>query len=510
MQTANEDGAAGRHGMLKLRRLGIDTYQEAVIYMPRDCHVCRSEGFAAQSRVRVTLGGRHVIATLNVVSAAMLQDNEASLSESAWRALRAQEGATIEVTHPEPLHSLRALRAKVYGQRIELPAWRGIIADVIAGHYSDLHLAALVTACAGDRLDLQETIDLTRAMLEAGERLDWNRPLVVDKHCVGGLPGNRTTPIVVSIVAAAGLTIPKTSSRAITSPAGTADAMETLAPVDLNVEEMRRVVDQEGGCIVWGGNVRLSPADDLLIQVERPLDFDSEGQLVASVLSKKIAAGSTHILIDMPVGPTAKVRSPAAALALQTRLEAVAAALGVRVRVYASDGTQPVGRGIGPALEAHDVLAVLRREAGAPQDLRDRAVALAGEVLELSSAFERGYGGAAARRILDSGDALRKFEAICRAQGGMREPPRAPLTHPVHAAQTGECVTIDNRRIARIAKLAGAPNAPAAGVELHVRIGQRIGKDTPLYTVHAQAPGELAYAVDYASRQSDVIRLETR
>ena len=150
---------------------------------------------------------------------------------------------------------------------------------------------------------------LTRAMVEAGDRLKWPAGTVVDKHCVGGLPGNRTTPIVVSIVAALGIMMPKTSSRAITSPAGTADTMETMAPVDLDIAAIRRVVEREGGCIVWGGAINLSPADDILIRVERALDIDSEGQMIASVLSKKIAAGSTHVVIDMPVGPTAKVRT---------------------------------------------------------------------------------------------------------------------------------------------------------------------------------------------------------
>ena len=494
--------------MLKLRRLGIDTYQEAVVYMNRDCHVCRAEGFAAQSRVRVALGGRHIIATLNIVDGRLLEIDEASLSESAWQALAAREGDVLVVSHPEPLESLGALRAKVYGQRVALPAWREIISDVIAGHYSDLHLAALVTACAGDRLDLDETIGLTCAMLEAGDRLDWKQPLVVDKHCVGGLPGNRTTPIVVAIVAAAGLTIPKTSSRAITSPAGTADTMEVLAPVDLDLQQMRRVVDQEGGCIVWGGNVRLSPADDLLIRVERPLDFDSEGQLVASVLSKKIAAGSTRILIDMPVGPTAKVRSMDAAASLGARLEAVATALGVHLRVHVSDGMQPVGRGIGPALEARDVLAVLRRERDAPPDLRERALALAGKVLELSPTVSPGEGLIEAGRLLDEGAALAKFEAICRAQGGQREPPRAALTQVVAATRGGVCGAIDNRLIARVAKLAGAPRAPAAGVELHARLGDRRALGDSLYTVHAQARGELEYALEFAGRHPDIIRVD--
>ena len=495
-------------GTLRLRRLGIDTYQEAVVYVTRDCHVCRAEGFAAQSRVQVTLGARHLIATVNVVSNSLVGHGEASLSESAWHALDAQEGAEVQVSHPDPLESLSILRSKVYGQRIELPGWREVLADVVEGHYSELHLAALVTACAGDRLDLAETVALTQAMVEGGERLQWPNSRIVDKHCVGGLPGNRTTLIVVPIVAAAGLTIPKTSSRAITSPAGTADTMEVLAPVDLTIERMRCVVEQEGGCIVWGGNVRLSPADDLLIRVERPLDFDSEGQLVASVLSKKIAAGSSHILIDVPVGPTAKVRSARAAGALGQRFEAVAQALGVEARIYISNGMQPVGRGIGPALEARDVLAVLRGEPGAPADLRERSLSLASEVLQFAPGAVPGATLDMARQLLESGAALRKFEAICSAQGGLREPPSAPLTRAVTATRSGRYVALDNRRLARVAKLSGAPRASCAGVDLHVRLGQRVVRGEPLYTVHAEAPGELEYAWAYAAQHSDIVLVE--
>ena len=510
MRSAEQDHDPATHSGLRLRRVGIDTYQEAVIYMNRDCHVCRAEGFNAQSRVEVILGSRRLIATLNVVSVEMLRDGEAGLSESAWHALDAREGDVIRVSHPEPLESLRALRAKVYGQRLPPAAWRDIISDVAAGRFSNLHLAAFITACAGDRLDLDETIELTRAMVESGERLTWSNRLVVDKHCVGGLPGNRTTLLVVPIVAAAGLTIPKTSSRAITSPAGTADTMEVLAPVDLDLPAMRRVVDREGGCVVWGGSVRMSPADDVLIRVARPLDFDSEGQLVASVLSKKIAAGSSHVLIDVPVGPTAKVRSYEAAEVLRARLEKVGAAVGVHVEAEISDGTQPVGRGIGPALEAHDVLAVLRAEGGAPSDLRERALALAARVLEFAPGAAPGSGRVRATEILESGLAWRKFQAICDAQGGLREPGHAPLTHVVGAARGGECTAIDNRRIAQVAKLAGAPRAATAGVELHVRLGERVEQGAPLYTVHAESRGELEYALGYAAQRTDIVQLVER
>jgi thymidine phosphorylase len=329
----------------------------------------------------------------------------------------------------------------------------------------------------------------------------------MDKHSVGGLPGNRTTMIIVPIVAACGLRIPKTSSRAITSPAGTADTMETLAPVALDVAQIRRVVEQTGGCIAWGGAVRLSPADDILIRVERPLDLDSPGQLVASILSKKAAAGATHVLIDMPVGLTAKVRSAHEASQLTRHLEQVGHALGMHVRVIHTDGLAPVGRGIGPALEARDVLAVLRREPQGPIDLARRGLALAGEILEFGGAALKGKGVALAAAVLEDGRAWTKFQEICEAQGGMREPPVAAHRQPVTAPRSGTVIAIDNRRLARIAKLAGAPKSPCAGIDLHVQLGAVIERGQPLFTLHAATPGELGYALEYATSQAEAVHV---
>lgn len=241
--------AAGGNGgsRIRLRRLGVDTYQEAVVYMHRDCHVCHSEGFEAQSRVEIALNGRTIVATLNVVSGGFVSPDEAGLSEAAWRLLHASDGDVATLRHPPPLESLGHVRAKVYGRRLTPAAFAAIIGDVAAGRYSDLQLAAFVTACAGDHLDLEETVSLTRAMVDVGERMTWGAGMVLDKHSVGGLPGNRTTMLIVPVVAACGLRMPKTSSRAITSPAGTADTMETLAPVDLDLAAIRRVVALEGG-----------------------------------------------------------------------------------------------------------------------------------------------------------------------------------------------------------------------------------------------------------------------
>ena len=494
-----------RTNRVRARRLGLDTQYEAVVFMHEDCDVCRSEGFTAHARVLLCYGDREVIATLYHAKGNLVAHDEAGLSESAWRRLGLRDGEWLRVAHPAPLDSLSHVRSRIYGHDLSKTAMHSIIGDIVAGKYSDIHLSSFLTVCAARELSHSEVLALTQTMVEAGERLQWPVGVVVDKHCVGGLPGNRTTPIVVAIAAALGLTMPKTSSRAITSPAGTADTMETMAPVELDTASIRRVVAQEGGCIVWGGAVNLSPADDIIIRVERALDLDSEGQLIASVLSKKIAAGSTHLVLDVPVGPTAKVRTAEAATALSRGLASVAGRFGLQTTVVLTDGTQPVGRGIGPALEARDVLAVLQAHPEAPGDLRQRAIALAGPLLELAGAASAGMGEATAAKALDDGRAWAKFQRICEAQGGMRQPPRASQRQPLPAQRAGTVQTIDNRRIARLAKLAGAPDDKAAGVDLHVVVGDRVELTQPLCTVHAESPGELAYALDYAAANPDII-----
>lgn len=493
---------------LHLKNLGIDTYKEAVIYMRSDCEVCLSEGFEVHARVRVTLGDKSILATLNTIEDSLLDHCQASLSKYAWQLLDAKENDEIQVSHPKPLQSLSFVRSKIYGNVLEASQIQNIIEDVSEGHYSGIHISAFLTACAGGRLNDDEIIHLTQSMVSVGERLFWENPMVVDKHCVGGLPGNRTTLIVVPIVAAFGLMMPKTSSRAITSPAGTADTMEVLAPVELSLSMIRKVVERENGCIVWGGSVALSPADDILLRVERAMDLDSEGQLIASVLSKKISAGSSHIAIDIPVGPTAKVRSTEMANEIERLFNRVSQALGVTLSIDITDGWQPVGRGIGPALEAMDVLEVLQNKSTAPVDLKDRALNLSGMILEFSPDVKKGNGKKIATKILESGEAWKKFQAICDAQGGMRVPRNAPYSHVVESKERGCVTAIDNRLLSRIAKLAGAPQDKSAGVVLHTPLHSMIENDQPLFTVYAESKGELRYALSMLDQVKDIIQLE--
>lgn len=492
---------------LKAIRMGIDTHQEYVVYIRSDAAIARAEGISSSVRVMVSDEHRETIATLNVVDPDKLSEGCVGMSNALWDLFDPEHDVTI--SHAPVVSSTSLVRAKIYNHRLDDASVQAIIDDIARGYYSDVQISAFLSACAGSRLDRDEIVSLTRAMVKVGEQLSWpGIHHIYDKHCIGGLPGNRTTPIVVAIISDFGLVMPKTSSRAITSPAGTADTMEVMTNVDLDIDVMRTVVETTGACLAWGGAMRLSPVDDLLIRVERMLDLDSKGQMVASVLSKKIAAGSGHVLIDVPVGNTAKVRDTDTAHGLMDLFEYVGRALDVDVRCVMTDGSQPIGRGIGPALEARDILAVFRGEAGAPEDLRSKSLELAAHMLVMAKDLDFDSAWEKARDCLDSGRALNRFMAICQAQGRFSEPTLAAHVRELSAHQGGCVKDIDSRRISRLAKLAGAPQQAEAGVDLMVCIGDTVEAGQPLLAIHAESEGELDYALVYYLNNRDMILLE--
>ena len=268
---------------LKARRLGLDTHAETVVLLHRDCPVARSEGFTSHNRILLTAGRRRAIATLYQVESGLIALDEIGLSDATWRALGVSPNDPVSATHAPPVDSLAMVRSRIFGHQLGEPAFQRIMSDIVAGRYSAIEITSFITACATKPLSREEVCALTQAMVDAGDRLRWPFAIVADKHSVGGLPGNRTSPIIVAIAAAAGLVIPKTSSRAITSPAGTADTMESLMPVSLTTEKLRQVVEDEGGCLACGSALALSPADEILIRIEHALDIDSEGQMIASI-----------------------------------------------------------------------------------------------------------------------------------------------------------------------------------------------------------------------------------
>ncbi|MBI3782571.1 MAG: thymidine phosphorylase family protein [Deltaproteobacteria bacterium] len=496
--------------MFRLKHLAIDTLSEHVIFIHEDAVRGGNLGFRPLDRVSVVgidaaTGTTHeVTGVLNFCRNALINADEIGLSEVAYRDLALAEGSDVRAALAPAPKSLDLVRSKLEGKRLDQSGFDEILFDVVRNRYSKVELSMFVLACALQTLDLDELVALTRAMIGSGTSLRFQHKPIADKHCIGGIPGNRTTMVVVPILASLGLTVPKTSSRAITSPAGTADTMGVLADVALEPRRLYRVIESAGGCIAWGGALGLAPADDILITVERPMEIDTEAQMVASILSKKKTAGATHALLDIPVGSTSKVRSAQAAQRLEQLFRAVAERIDLVIDVVITEARGPIGWGIGPRLEAVDVLAVLRRTPGAPNDLREKSLYLAARILELVGGYSPGTGYRAAQQALDAGKAEEAFARIVAAQGERPLPPPAQFCHTFQSPADGRIREIDCWEIARVAKQAGAPANISAGVRLLRTVGDIVAKGEPLFEIHAQSSAQLEMGRTYAESHAAI------
>ncbi len=401
----------------------------------------------------------------------------------------------VSVTLARAPESVEYIKKKLDDIELEQHELECIVQDIHEHRLSDIELSAYVSSIYTNGLSLEETKMLTQAMSDIGEQLSWDTPIVADKHSIGGVAGNCVTPILVAIVTAAGVTMPKTSSRAVTSPAGTADVMEVFCPVEFSIDEIQDIVTRTNGCLIWGGGVNLSPADDEIIRAENPLSVDPPGQLMASVLSKKQSAGSTHVIIDIPYGEGAKVESLVAARELAHDFNRVGAHLGLDVTCAITHGTDPVGYGIGPVLEARDVLSVL--EGDGPEVLRLKSIRLADLLLEHCGVE------ASATELLDSGAALEQFYDIVEAQGGDTDISSDDLTPGSHsqtvtAKQDGMVTRVDNRQLCDLARRAGAPKDARAGLVIHREPQEQVEAGDKLYTIHCESAAKLDEAAAFA------------
>ncbi len=417
--------------------------------------------------------------------------------EEVIKSLKLRPNDKVSVTLARKPLSLEFIKKKLDGKKLNAKEIDQIVWDIVHNKLSDVELTYFVSACYTNVMDLDETIMLTKSIVKHGTTLNLKKYPIIDKHSIGGVPGNRTTMLIVPIIAATELYIPKTSSRSITSPAGTADTMEVLADVSFSVDKMQKIVKKTKGCIVWGGALNLAPADDKIIKVERPLSIDAESQLLASIMAKKLSVGSTHILIDIPTGKGSKIESTAKAIELKKQFEIIAKKLGKKIKVILTDGSQPIGNGIGPALEARDVLNVLTNKNG-PEDLKKKSVHMAGLILEMAGKAKKGKGEKLALEILESGKAYKKMIEIIKAQNAKvtksSQIKLGKYTYNYKSNKSGVIKSIDPMEISHIARVAGAPMDKGAGVYLHYKRGDRVKKGDVLFTIYAESDEKLGFA----------------
>jgi AMP phosphorylase len=458
-------------------------------------------GVHSSDRIRIAHAGQQVIAIANI--ATHFPPNRIGLYEEISKALGVKEDEKVTVELAQLPESISHVRAKVRGARLREQDMVTIVKDVVERHLSEVEIAAFLTALSIYGLSMGENEALSRAMVDTGETIDFGEAPILDKHSIGGIPGDKTSLLVVPIVAAAGFTIPKTSSRAVTSAAGTADRVETLCPVNLSIDEIKKVVAKTNGCLVWGGALELAPADDLFIQVEYPLGIDP--LLLPSIMSKKKAIGATHISVDIPTGSAAKIKNMTEAYTLASDFVDLGKRLGMNIQCALTFGEQPIGYAIGPALEAQEALAALMGEG--PADLKEKAITLAGMLFEMVGVEG---GRQRAENILQSGKAESKLREIIEAQGGnpLVKPDEIPVgtqKAEVTSSQSGRVLWISTENIVQIAKEAGAPREKGAGVVLNAKLGEAVKKDGVLFEIYAERSAKLESAFALAKRLQPVV-----
>jgi AMP phosphorylase len=489
--------------MLEVSPFDIDIGQFKVMLNVVDA---RELGLNAGDRVRVKAKRVAVTAILDTTTQ-MVKPGQIGIFTEAMKELKGAKSVDV-LPAPKP-ESLCFIKMMMDKQKLNEDQIRAIVQDIVENHLSDVELSAYITASYIHNMDSQETEWLTKAMIETGDRIRFDTHPIMDKHSIGGVPGNKVSLIVVPIVAAAGLLIPKTSSRAITGAGGTADLMELLAPVEFSAEEIKEITERVGGVIAWGGATNIAPADDKLIKAEYALSIDPYSQMLASIMAKKGAVGADAVVMDMPVGPGTKLPTPEAGRSLAKDLIDLGERLGIRIECAMTFGGSPVGRTIGPALEVKEALALLEGKGG-PNSLKEKSLGLAGILLEMGGVASRGEGNRVAEELLASGRAHKKMLEIIEAQGGnpnikSDEIQVGDHTEDLLSPTNGYVVAFFNKRIVELARLAGAPADKMAGVLIHKKMGQQVKKGEPLLTLCSTSEWDLNAAIKDAKRQMPIV-----
>ncbi|MCL4376818.1 MAG: thymidine phosphorylase [Actinobacteria bacterium] len=390
------------------------------------------------------------------------------------------------------LEAIKSIQKKLVGRKLTYHEIYNLMDEIGHHHLSDVLTAYFVASSFKEGYTAEELYYFTKAMVETGNQLKFDG-VVADKHSTGGVAGTRTTLIIVPIIAAAGFKIPKISSRAITSPAGTADVMEVLANVNLSIKEVKKIVNDVGGCIVWNGRLGIAPADDVIIRVEEPLSFESFDKVIISIMAKKIAVGATHLILDIPVGKTMKIRHFFDAEKVAYKFKEIANKFKMKMIFDINETLEPAGRGVGPALEARDVLYVLEQKKERPLKLEAKALRLAGKLIDLclDNKKYKMNGEEQARDILTSGKALLKFREIVKAQGGDYDISSSKFkinSHiiEVRSQKSGKIKEINNYNLNTLAKILGAPVDKFAGLYLLKKLDEFVDKGEPLIQLYAK------------------------
>lgn len=444
-----------------------------------------------------------------VTTDTLVDTNEIGLPAALWTNYTISTEELVSIDVQGQAKSIHFIRKKILGNKLNYEEIRQIMFDIAKRRLSPVEMTYFASASYSPGFDEEEMFFLTKAMSETGEILNFRDmgEFVVDKHSIGGLPSKGITPVLVSLMASMGFIIPNTSTRAITSPAGTADILETMMPVSLNRDEIMETVKKTNGCLVWGGGLDLAPADDILIQIERPLHVESYDKFIVSITAKKIATGITHVIIDIPYGEGTKVPESDVQI-VAAAFEKLCAKFGIKVFVYKRQARGPDGNGIGPILEARDLLWILERDSRRPVGLENVAMDMAARLIELTGKYSYQEAFKKLQETLESGKALAKYWEIAKAQGADKELKADDMipgsyTLDIKATKSGVITRYDNHAIVGVTKALGAPYVKKAGIFIHRQPDDRINAGDTIATLYAESQNRLTLAAAVIEENKD-------
>lgn len=495
--------------LLKVKYLDIKTGYPWVAII----HEKNGENFGIRAGDKLVLRwkGKKTEIVVDTTSS-LVKKGEIGLFQEITNRYKIKKGELLELSLAGHPVSLKTIHKKLEKQKISSREIYDLVSDINRYRIDDLDLAFFIASAFDDKnFSKEEIYYLTKAISETGEMMKFGK-MVADKHSIGGIPGNRTTPIIVSIIASYGVVIPKTSSRAVTSASGTADTMEVLAPVSFTLKEIKKIVEKANACLIWGGALRLAPADDRFIEITRHLGVEPYSKMIVSIMSKQVATGVTHLVIDIPTGPTAKISSKKDILFVKNLFLFLSRRFGMKIKIIITKALGPIGQGIGPSLEARDVLRVLQQKQERPLDLENKAVLLAGYLLELVNKAKKGKGKEMALESLQSGKALEKIREIIKAQGGKEnidseEIKLGKVFWELKSLQKGKVKEINNKVLNKICRLLGAPTTKQAGIYLEKILGEKVNKGDVLCILYTNSEQRLLLA-KHALLGDDLYRIK--
>ncbi|MFH1237841.1 MAG: thymidine phosphorylase [archaeon] len=459
----------------------------------------------ANDRVAIT-NSKKVYAIVDIFPK-VIKKNQIGLSRELTSILKLEDNAYVKVSTSEISDATFLIRKKMQGHKLTKEEISYIITEIVHNNLTEAEIAYFTAAEKLNGMSINEIINLTRAMVKTGVKLKFSGKYIADKHCIGGIAGNRTTPIIIAICATAGLILPKTSSRAITSASGTADVIETISKVELSIKDLKFTVQKTGACLAWGGSLGLAPSDDKIIRVERLLNLDIEPQLIASIISKKVAAGSKYIIIDIPYGKGSKIETLEKAKQLGIKFKKISKNFNLNLKVVYTKGSEPIGNGFGPVLEMLDILAVLKNSPNLPEDLKEKSLFLSTELMKLckiKNARKK------AEEILSSGKAYEKFKEIINTQNGKKDFDKrvesltlAKYKQIIKAKHNGRITEISNEGINSLCRILGTPETISSGVYLYKHIGA-IKKAEPILTLYTESKTKMKEAIKFLKESKPI------